>query len=105
MIVNYYHCHTKETLLKQKVRPNVTEILENHSEVFSTNMGKAVDKQVTIMTEQTVTPVVQKPGRVLKSSYEYAPSKAVGEFARTVVHAERVMFMDDPAPITMQDIR
>ena len=32
--------------------------------MFSTNIGKAVSKQVTIMTDQTVTPVVQKPRRV-----------------------------------------
>ncbi len=46
------------------VRPAVRKLLENHSEVFSPNIGKAVDKQVTIITDETVTPVVQKPRRV-----------------------------------------
>ena len=48
----------------QKVRPNVREIVESHSDMFSTNIGKAVGKQVTIMMDQAVTPVVQKPRRV-----------------------------------------
>ena len=46
------------------VRPAVRKILEKHSEIFSPNIGKAVDKQVTIMTDKTVTPVVRKPRRV-----------------------------------------
>ncbi|CAB3978919.1 Hypothetical predicted protein [Paramuricea clavata] len=51
----------KETLQKY---PNVREILEERSKVFSPNIGKAVGRQVTIMTDETVTPVVQKPRRV-----------------------------------------
>ncbi len=47
------------------VRPAVRKLLENHSEVFSPNIGKAVGKlQVTIMMDETVTPVVQKLRRV-----------------------------------------
>ena len=45
------------------MRPNVREILESHSEVFRPSIGKVVGRQVTIMTDETVTPVVQKPRR------------------------------------------
>ncbi|CAB4016315.1 Hypothetical predicted protein [Paramuricea clavata] len=50
--------------VSQKVRPNVREILEKLSEVSSPNIGKAVGRQMTIMADETVAPVVQNPRRV-----------------------------------------
>ena len=49
------------TKVTKKVQPKVRKIIDRHNDVFRPGIGKATGRQITIMMNDTVTPVVQKP--------------------------------------------
>ena len=59
----------------KNVRPEVASMIQEHKEVFSGKIGKSNTRQVTIMIDESIKPVVQKPRRIPYNLMEKAEAK------------------------------
>ena len=71
--------YNQEFMVKQMAtdakRMTQQEVMEKYPDVFADWIGKSVARQVEIMIDQTVTPIVQKPRRIPVNLLDKAEEK------------------------------